>query len=52
MLGHSTPEFASIDITFVNSKPELKVAFISRANKRLPALFTTYEINDIIAFTN
>ena len=27
MLAHSAPVFASIDITFVNSKPGLKVAF-------------------------
>ena len=32
MLGHSTPELASFDITFVNSKSELKVAFKDRAN--------------------
>ena len=51
MLGHSTPNFASIDITFVNSKLGLKVAFIGRANILLLALFTTYEINDIITFT-
>ena len=44
MLGHSAPVFASIDITFVNSKPGLKVAFKGRANILLLALFTTYEI--------
>ena len=44
MLDHSTPVFASIDITFVNSKPWLKVAFKGRVNILLFALFTTYEI--------
>ena len=52
MFGHSTLDFASLDITFVNSKPELKVPFIGRANILLLALFTTYEIDDIITFTS
>ena len=52
MLGHSTLVFASIDIIFVNSKPGLKVAFKSRANMLLLVLFTTYEIYDIITFSN
>ena len=50
MLGHSTLVFASIDITFMNSKPGLKVAFKGRANILLLALFATYEIYDIISF--
>ena len=52
MLGHSTPGFASIDITLVNSKPRLKVAFKDRFNILLLSLFTIYEIYDIITFTS
>ena len=45
MLDDSAPDFVSIDITFMNSKPGLKVAFKGRANILLLALFTTYKIH-------
>ena len=52
MLDDSTLDFASTNITFVNSKPWFKVAFEGRANILLLALFTTYEVNNIITFTS
>ena len=52
MLVHSTLDFASIDISFVNSKPGLKAPFKGRANILLLSLFKTYEIYNITAFTS